>query len=650
MNAPTPSRAASYLVVGLVAAAVALVRPGATPLEGHECYVALAAQTMADRTRWLDPEIVPAPVPPNTTLNHWLVPVFNGRPRFEKTPLAYWAAAAPLALGLPSNEFTARLPSALSAVLLAWVTLALGRRLFAPRAALLGALALATTLGFYQWSRNARPEMMLVLWMTAAMLCFHAGIESRGKGESPPNGTKGTAPFSSLWLLAGWFSVGWANCAKEFAPFFLALPMAAFLAWRESEAAGGETGRPRRRLAIYMVLSVAGLVLWDVARTSPALRWGGSLGAGLTMAALFGLPPAWYLYATRGWRQFKPLAPTAIPGVLLMLLLFVPWLWYMAHLFPNASDVLQAQVVGRTSTGGAEFGVKKLWYYLPAMLVLGLPWSVLAAGALAAPFMKRFRAERASLVFLLAWVFGILLLFSAATGKRQHYVLPALPAVALLAGFLLDDLFFVHRWLSRRLAPARVALVAAAALVGVALQSANMSRQDAEGSAVVLLIAAAPALALVGAALVLILKGKPAAALAAFMAALLAGFVAHSVHPLRAETTSVYKDAALEAKSLAGPAGRVASWGEPDGAVIFYYGADIPDAQVRREKGQAWWKGWMDGPRPVRVIVAIPKFADELASAGFVPLHPDRVDRAAHDEPVLFVPAATSPAGAAQFP
>ena len=158
----TLARVDAYVLVGALAAVITLWNLGQGLLEEHECYVAVPAANMADPAKWLDTQTNAEPIPPNTTINHWIVPAFNGQPRLVKTPLAYWCLAGLLKLGLPLDDFTARLPSAIEAILLALVTLALGRKMFGPRAGLLGALVLTTSIGLMTWGRNGRPEILRV--------------------------------------------------------------------------------------------------------------------------------------------------------------------------------------------------------------------------------------------------------------------------------------------------------------------------------------------------------------------------------------------------------------------------------------------------------------------------------------------------------
>jgi hypothetical protein len=102
---------------------------------------------------------------------------------------------------------------------------------------------------------------------------------------------------------------------------------------------------------------------------------------------------------------------------------------------------------------------RPFWYYPPAYLLTGLPWSLLFL-----PAVLRARRDDASRL-LAAWVLVALVPLSLSRGKLDYYLLPLYPAVAILVG----------RWLARdawsRLETtwARVALaVAAAAFLALA--------------------------------------------------------------------------------------------------------------------------------------------------------------------------------------
>ncbi|HZN02492.1 MAG TPA: glycosyltransferase family 39 protein [Candidatus Polarisedimenticolia bacterium] len=112
----------------------------------------------------------------------WAAPEQHGHPWLEKPPLYYWlASAASSALGGVS-ETSARIPANAAAVLTALVLFALGRSLFGRRCGGLAALVLLTTEDFLIEARWARPDMLLALLLTAAVLCLWHATQAGGAG------------------------------------------------------------------------------------------------------------------------------------------------------------------------------------------------------------------------------------------------------------------------------------------------------------------------------------------------------------------------------------------------------------------------------------------------------------------------------------
>jgi hypothetical protein len=93
------------------------------------------------------------------------------------------------------------------------------------------------------------------------------------------------------------------------------------------------------------------------------------------------------------------------------------------------------------------------------MLLAGfLPWSLLLPAALRDVLARQRRAGPE--VFCVVWSVGVLLFFSVSRGKLGTYILPALPALALLTGR-----YLVRLARSRVLPPTERRLVAAGAIV-----------------------------------------------------------------------------------------------------------------------------------------------------------------------------------------
>lgn len=622
------------LIIG-VATVMMLWQLGLRPLDSHESYVGITVQAMAQPDQWLDP-LLTSPVPPNTPLNHWMVPVFNGSPRLVKTPLAYWCVTGLVKAGLPISEFTTRLPSAIAAILLAVVTLALGRRMFSPRAALLGTLVLVTSFGVQAWGRNGRPEMLLCLWTTLAMACFYTGVNT-----SPPG-------RRHAWLLAGWVAMGLGNLSKEFVPLLLGLPILIWLGWRSSQEpapAGATTDsaapgpdRPQRWFVIYLIATGIGVVVYDLVQKLPFLDWWTPLhlaqkyGAAGTLAATVGIPLGWYLLRCRAWREGKRMLLSGIPGIAIMLLMFVPWLLYMAHLFPQAGGVFSQQVTDRAAGAEKWFDGKLPGFYVMYLVMLTLPWVIFLPGALAIPFSRRFREDREKLVFLLTWIFGLIVLFSVAAGKRGHYILPAVPAAGLLLGYCLEDVFFRHRWFSLKTAQRIVnvyAVVGVLAIVGAGIAAIVLPSALRPRGLHVLAMGVAVAVPMALAAL--LLRSRPAWALGLTLSAVMLCFLTFSSRADLWDNEPELYDVACQAVVLVPPDAPIIAWSGVPAEIRFYVGRDIRDAQsyiarhyrqFGRAQGLVEWRKWRQQQvtdTPGVWVLGKVQDIPELQGLGFVP-------------------------------
>src|SRR5271154_1570440 len=121
----------------------------------------------------------------------FVTPYINGIRFFDKPPLMYWMAAGSMhVFGI--HDWAARLPLALGVLALLLAVYALGNRLFrdvAPathpdRAGLYSALAVATGVGPYLYTRFYIPDILIALWMTLAVHLFLIALE-RLQPETP---------------------------------------------------------------------------------------------------------------------------------------------------------------------------------------------------------------------------------------------------------------------------------------------------------------------------------------------------------------------------------------------------------------------------------------------------------------------------------
>ena len=154
---------------------------------------------------------------------NWVVPTFNFQLRVDKPALLYWLQGLAYH-NLGVNERSARLPSALAALLSVLLTYELGRRMFGAGTGLLAGLVLASTVLFCASAHFANPDALLNACTLLTFYFFWRDFERGG----------------SSWLALGGISTGLGMLAKG--PVGLVLPVAAlglFLVW---------AGQPRRWL------------------------------------------------------------------------------------------------------------------------------------------------------------------------------------------------------------------------------------------------------------------------------------------------------------------------------------------------------------------------------------------------------------------
>ena len=131
----------------------------------------------------------------------WVVPSFNGIPYLDKPALYFRAVALSFTI-FGRNEFTARLPSALSAALLAVLMWAFCRRAYGERAGALTVLVLATTPLVVGFARLVIFDMPLALFTTMAIVAGYRAEE------------RDSAVTCRRWLLVGAASSAVATLIK----------------------------------------------------------------------------------------------------------------------------------------------------------------------------------------------------------------------------------------------------------------------------------------------------------------------------------------------------------------------------------------------------------------------------------------------------
>ena len=297
-------------------------------------------------------------------LGNWVTPLYDyGVPFWAKPPLTTWLSAISIKL-FGVNEFAARLPYFLLAVLIAWLVWAWVRRTSGRQAQLAVALMSATLLYFIA-SAAVMTDLGLVLGTTLAMRGFWSVFE-RGESAKP----------KEVWLL--FIGLGIGLLAKG--------PIAVVL-----------SGLP---IGAWMLLTGNIKASWQ------RVPW--VKGSLLTLA----IAAPWYV-----------LAEIRTPGF---------WEYFFIGEHWNRFTV--------TGWAGDKYGTAHatqrgaIWLFALAAV---MPWTallpLLSVGRKAAAATVSVTPQPQFTVYLLAWSVAPCLFFTLSGNILWTYVLPGLPAMALLA-------------------------------------------------------------------------------------------------------------------------------------------------------------------------------------------------------------------------
>lgn len=202
-------------------------------------------------------------------------------------------------------------------------------------------------------------------------------------------------------------------------------------------------------LTCYMTVSLCGFLLAQRPQhgREPAARPGlwmllawaaaalGVLTKGLLAAAIPAAVLILYSLYSRDYGPWRRLRIGA--GLPLFLAITVPWHWLAAARAPDFLDFyFVREHVARYLTPVADR--EESWWFFAAVFLAGsLPWSLSAVRVLALGWRRGPRpGEFNPVLFLWIWIVFVLVFFSLSDSKLIPYVLPAMPALALLIATL----------------------------------------------------------------------------------------------------------------------------------------------------------------------------------------------------------------------
>jgi hypothetical protein len=176
----------------------------------------------------------------------YLNPSFGGEPRFNKPVLSYWLVAGTYRL-LGESVAAERMVIAAAALVTILATLVIGGAIGGRATGLLAAVVLATAPRFVFFSRRILIDVLVTMFMTAALACFVAA-------ERYPERRR-------TMLLLMYLAIGGGVLTKG--PVALVLPLLAFGAWLLMERRLGDIRRLMILPGALIVLAV--VVPWYAA-------------------------------------------------------------------------------------------------------------------------------------------------------------------------------------------------------------------------------------------------------------------------------------------------------------------------------------------------------------------------------------------------
>jgi 4-amino-4-deoxy-L-arabinose transferase-like glycosyltransferase len=288
------------------------------------------------------------------------------------------------------SEWTGRIPTAL----VSWLTLAatytIARRLFGKTAGLVAAGCLLSTYLFFLQGRRAETDAPAALLATIAVDLFWRSVEA----DSPADSSAGPPPEVAEWASPTPSADG-GQCPPCTAAPINRPGYAPFLLFHLAAIATGLSLFSKQGPGFFPVLFFIGFAL--VRRRSKTL-----------------------------WRFVRSGAP-------LTLLIVAGW-WYGFAIMSQGMAQFRRELAEVTE--GLDHPAPFYVYFQLTLLALA-PWSFLAGGALFAAIKEARRDPR--IAGVLVWAAADFLPLCFVGNKQIHYLLPLMPALMVLVGWLVSQ-------------------------------------------------------------------------------------------------------------------------------------------------------------------------------------------------------------------
>jgi 4-amino-4-deoxy-L-arabinose transferase-like glycosyltransferase len=355
------------------------------------------------------------------TTHNYFWPTIDGQVYYDKPLGSYWLILWSTRLTGAMNEAAARLPCAVAGLLAVVLVMLLAAHLYDRRTALLSGIVLATSFSFVFFSRHASADVETLTGELAALLLF-LHHEHRQDG---------------WWVIALWVVMAITSLTKGLLGFVL----------------------PIMTIGVYCLL---------------ASGWTDLLGYLLT--GPISARARWIIDRNRWLFNWKSVIAVALGAAIY----YAPF--SVSHHAEGSAKGLRMVWRENVVRFFHPFDHRgPIYLYLYVIFALAAPWSALLPAALTEVHKRRtvgdepVRGDR----FALVYFWATFVFFTISGSRRSYYLLPILPASAVLVARLLVVQEFRSRWAHRLLGLGFgiVALATVDAILAVLLPAGLLPRR-----------------------------------------------------------------------------------------------------------------------------------------------------------------------------
>jgi 4-amino-4-deoxy-L-arabinose transferase-like glycosyltransferase len=316
----------------------------------------------------------------------------------------------------------------------------------------------------------------------------------------------------------------------------------------------------------------------------------GMLAKGPAPLAYVSIPIVCHIVFSRNWKMIPKMLP--LTGIIIFLAIVLPWPLFVANKLNWDLLLWKHEYIDRL-TGEYAPGNYPVYYYFLMMFKFITPWVVFLPMSLAAPFYRVWEKKRAVMIYLAFWFVCNFIFLTIDAGKRQHYIMPLMPAAAILTGIILDDIVFERKAYTLKFA--RNILRCHFLIITSGIMTASIYicvRQGVFCGAMIFL--AIITIAMITAVAVLFSRRKPAAALSViFSGIVIWSMASKAIFGTVLDENRFSRDFAERAAEIVPPSGRLVAYKHLSSRFVQYFGRIVPEiseiSQIEKDYEQGAW-------------------------------------------------------------